>query len=193
MGVRSAFKEDLQTSSAELVYGEPLRLPGEFFQPSTDATTDLTDFTARLRNITQKLQPVPTSRHGQKKTFMFKDLASSTHVFLREDAVRGALKPAYRGPHAVIERGEKFFKIRVNGKTVTVTVDRLKPAYLFADTTPDSRTLAEKQADPVKEKREPAERKEIHERDHKKERDNEEEVRHTRSGRRVRFPDFYRP
>ncbi|GFV94621.1 uncharacterized protein TNCV_3826881 [Trichonephila clavipes] len=33
LGIRSVFKEDLQSSSAELVYGEPLRLPGEFIFP----------------------------------------------------------------------------------------------------------------------------------------------------------------
>ncbi|GFR09961.1 uncharacterized protein TNCT_692641 [Trichonephila clavata] len=33
LGIRSVFKKDLQSSSAELVYGEPLRLPGEFISP----------------------------------------------------------------------------------------------------------------------------------------------------------------
>ncbi|GFT22089.1 uncharacterized protein TNCV_3271441 [Trichonephila clavipes] len=33
LGFRSVFKEDIQFSSAELVYGEPLRLPGEFISP----------------------------------------------------------------------------------------------------------------------------------------------------------------
>ncbi|KAL0809250.1 hypothetical protein ABMA28_011469 [Loxostege sticticalis] len=41
LGIRSSFKEDLQTSSAELVYGEPLSLPGEFFGHNVDkCTTD---------------------------------------------------------------------------------------------------------------------------------------------------------
>jgi transposase InsO family protein len=30
LGIRSSLKADLQASSAELVYGEPLRIPGEF-------------------------------------------------------------------------------------------------------------------------------------------------------------------
>lgn len=49
LGMRSAYKEDLQTSSAELLYGENLRLPGEFFQSRTGTTsvTDMADFTAR--------------------------------------------------------------------------------------------------------------------------------------------------
>jgi hypothetical protein len=33
-GFRTAFKEDLQASVAELVYGEPLRIPGELPTPS---------------------------------------------------------------------------------------------------------------------------------------------------------------
>ncbi|CAK1584822.1 unnamed protein product [Parnassius mnemosyne] len=51
LGIRSAFKEDLQSSSAELVYGEPLRLPGEFFDPTINVMSDITDFTARLHNF----------------------------------------------------------------------------------------------------------------------------------------------
>jgi hypothetical protein len=35
LGIRTAFKEDLQASVAELVYGEPLRLPGELLTPGT--------------------------------------------------------------------------------------------------------------------------------------------------------------
>jgi hypothetical protein len=34
LGIRSAWKEDLKVSSAELEYGFPLLLPGEFFAPS---------------------------------------------------------------------------------------------------------------------------------------------------------------
>jgi transposase InsO family protein len=34
LGIRTAYKEDLQTSVAELVYGEPLRIPGELPTPT---------------------------------------------------------------------------------------------------------------------------------------------------------------
>ncbi|GBP70477.1 hypothetical protein EVAR_56144_1 [Eumeta japonica] len=61
---------------------------------------------------------------------------SSTHVFLREDRRRGALQPAYSGPHKVIQRNDKVFKIAVKGKEVTVSLDRLKPAYILADSSP---------------------------------------------------------
>ena len=35
LGLRSAPKDDLQASSAELVYGQPLRVPGEFLPDAT--------------------------------------------------------------------------------------------------------------------------------------------------------------
>lgn len=176
LGIRSSFKEDLQASSAELVYGEPLRLPGEFFGHKVDnCTTDFTDFSARIRSFANNLQPVPTSHHSTKKVFIYKDLSSCSHVFLREDALRGALQPAYTGPHEVIGRHAKIFKILVKSKVVSVSIDRLKPAYILADntqldnptpkplpTTESSRAIL------------PAERT-------------------TRSGRKVRFPDYYRP
>lgn len=172
LGIRSSYKEDLKASSAEIVYGETLRLPGEFFNPTTDTTTDITDFTARLRAITERLRPVPASRHGTKATFIFKDLAKTTHVFLREDAVRGALKSAYTGPHTVLERGDKVFKIMYNGKPVTVTIDRLKPAYILQESEDNSTNDEEIHSEPEKEK---------------------EIINKTRSGRHVKFPSYYRP
>jgi hypothetical protein len=33
-GIRTAYQEDLQSSAAELVYGEPLRIPGELLVPA---------------------------------------------------------------------------------------------------------------------------------------------------------------
>jgi hypothetical protein len=35
LNIRTAFKEYLQSSAAVLVYGEPLRLPGELLVPAT--------------------------------------------------------------------------------------------------------------------------------------------------------------
>lgn len=133
LGIRSAFKEDLQASSAELLYGEPLRLPGEFFDPSVSGTTDLSDFTARLNSFASRLKPVPASRHSNPSTFIFKELTNADHVFLRDDTSRSPLQPVYSGPHKVLERGDKTFKILLKGKPVVVSMDRLKPAYILAD------------------------------------------------------------
>lgn len=173
LGIRTSFKEDLQSSAAELVYGEPLRLPGEFFGHKVDGcTTDITEFSARIRSFANKLQPVPTSHHSNSKIFIYKDLDSCSHVFLRDDAVRAALQPAYTGPYLVVERSAKTFKINAKGKVVTVSVDRLKPAYILAQ--PNELLPVNPQPPPPVSPSENTEKT-------------------TRSGRVVRFPDFYRP
>ncbi|GBP75971.1 Uncharacterized protein K02A2.6 [Eumeta japonica] len=108
LGVRSAYKDDLKASCAELVYGETLRLPGEFISPSPTKITDISDYIARLRSFVQKLQPFPVSRHDERTTFVYKDLATTTHVFLREDTIRSSFQPAYTGPHEVLKEGQNL-------------------------------------------------------------------------------------
>lgn len=162
LGVRSAFKEDLQASSAELVYGEPLRLPGEFFEPTVSGTTDISDFSARLRSFAEKLRPIPASRHGKARVFIYKELETCDHVFLRDDTSRGSLTPAYSGPHKVVSRSHKVFKILVNNRETTVSIDRLKPAFILSVQNEDPPPVVPQNYV-------------------------------TRSGRQVRFPDYYRP
>lgn len=52
------------------------------------------------------------------------------YVFLRRDAVKKPLTPAYSGPHKVISRAPKYFTIIINNKPNNVCIDRVKPAFL---------------------------------------------------------------
>lgn len=133
LGMRAALKEDLQVSSAELVYGEPLCLPGELFVSSspTDRVEDMTNFAVQLRHHMARLRPTPASRHGQRSTFVSKDLESASHVFLRDDTIRPSLKPPYSGPHKVVARKDKTITIIVGDRSVQVSLDRVKPAFLL--------------------------------------------------------------
>ena len=65
-------------------------------------------------------------------------LMSAVFVFVRHGARRTPLTRPYDGPFRVLEKGEKFFRIKVGAKEQVVTVDRLKPAFGFADPTPPS-------------------------------------------------------
>jgi hypothetical protein len=65
--------------------------------------------------------------------FVFRELASTPCVFLRNDTVKGLLQPLYEGPYKVIERGDKSFKILVVNKNTIVSIDRLKPAFIIPD------------------------------------------------------------
>ncbi|KAL0867492.1 hypothetical protein ABMA27_008276 [Loxostege sticticalis] len=77
LGIRSAWKDDIKSSTAELVYGEPLRLPGEFFTPTPNVSHDPTSFTSRLRLHMARLTPEPASRHSTKTFYVPKDLATA--------------------------------------------------------------------------------------------------------------------
>ena len=94
LGIRSAYKEDLIASATELVYGERLRIPGEFLMPTT-RKGDPQPFTQRLYRRINDLRPTPAARLSTQASFIHKDLKDSTHGFLHQDTARRALQPPY--------------------------------------------------------------------------------------------------
>jgi len=171
LGIRTAYKEDLQSSAAELVYGEPLRVPGELLLPAAPRF-EASTFIEQLRRHMDQLRPTPAARHASPATFIHKDLRDSTHVFLRQDSIRRALEPPYTGPHKVIARTDKTLTIVVRGRQVNVSADRVKPAYVLDGTQHDTSSLpsAQPRSDPEK----PV--------------STTRPTQTTRSGRTVRFP-----
>ena len=137
LGIRTALKADLQCSTAELVYGTTLRLPGEFFDSeSSTALADPADYVTRLKLVMSKLKATPVRKQTPRKTHIHGDLSSSTHVFIRRDRVKTSLQKPYDGPYKVLERGDKYFTVEVRGKQDVVSLDRLKPAHMDLLPTP---------------------------------------------------------
>ncbi|BHF78535.1 hypothetical protein SprV_0602164800 [Sparganum proliferum] len=128
LGIRSALKPDLDCSAAELVFGATVRLPGEMISPTPQsAVEDPTNLLHRLRQFMRTLSPVP-SRSSASPSYLEKDLATCSHVYLRCDRVRRPLEPPYDGPFRVISRGTKNFRIQRGTREEVVSVDRLKAA-----------------------------------------------------------------
>ena len=129
LGIRTAPKEDLRTSSAKLVYGVSLTVLGDFVAaPNTTASP----YTL-LRTLHSKVQgfmPVPTSQHGTQSSSVPSILHSSQYVFVRCDCHRSPLERPYEGPFRVITSSPKVFTIERGGKLETISIDRLKPARL---------------------------------------------------------------
>ena len=119
LGIRTAYKEDLQLSAAELVCGEPLRAPGKLLAPSAP-TIEPSAFIQQLHRRIEQLRPTPTAHHSYPATFINRDLKDLTRVFLRQDAIRRALDPPYSVLHKVVARTDKTFKIIVCGREVAV-------------------------------------------------------------------------
>ena len=91
LGIRTALKEDIHCTSAELVYGTNLCLPGEFFDQ--DTTDDQAVYVVNLISFMQQLKATPVCSHPQQKVHISKALASCTHVLVHCDAIRKPLQP----------------------------------------------------------------------------------------------------
>jgi len=128
MGLRATYKEDLDATPAEMVFGTTIRLPGEFLAKNEKSCL-ISEFANELRRVMDQLRPVPASKHCQEKFFVQKDLSTCTHVFVRDDKVRPALKQPYDGPFKVIRRDSKGFDVDIQGKVVKVSVNRIKAAF----------------------------------------------------------------
>jgi transposase InsO family protein len=132
LGIRTAPKEDLGASPAELVFGSPLTVPGEFLG-GEENDPDTARFLRQLRERVDNLTPTPTSAHGSRTTNVPDPLQSATFVFVRKDGYKPPLSPKYDGPFKVLERGPKVFKLQLGTRTDLVSIDRLKTAITDKD------------------------------------------------------------
>ena len=131
LGIRTSLKEDIHCSSAELVYGTTLRVPGEFFSRiGDDMLADPTTYVTRLKPAMQRLNTPPVRKQLQRNVYVSRDINGCTHVFVRRDSIRKPLQCPYDGPYKVIERTAKHFTVNIKGRPEVVSLDRLKPAYL---------------------------------------------------------------
>ena len=131
LGIRSSWRVDPGCSPAELVYGSTLRIPGQFLQPR-DARTMEPDlpFLRELQRTMRSLQPPPARFHGNQTTYVPSSLASADYVYVRRDSHRHPLQRPYDGSYRVLDKKEKHFTLDVRGRRETVSIDRLKSAFV---------------------------------------------------------------
>ena len=118
-------------SSAELVYGAPITVPGEFFHTHS-SQRDHQSQLQQLRKQVGDFVPVPTSQHahGVVPSSQPSSLKQTKFVFIRRDSHRSPFQRPYEGPFKVLQSGDKTFTIDVSGRKETISVDRLKPAHI---------------------------------------------------------------
>ncbi|GFX04352.1 retrovirus-related Pol polyprotein from transposon 17.6 [Trichonephila clavipes] len=130
LGLRASLKEDILCTPAELVLGTTIRLPGEMFD-SSKPDDDVVNFVSKLKSHMQSLHPKPPKHHGKRPVFIHPGLLEATHVFLRRDMLRRPLQQPNDGPFKVLQRKDKVFFLDINGKRVSVSIDRCKPAFFL--------------------------------------------------------------
>ncbi|XP_058801476.1 uncharacterized protein LOC131670116 [Phymastichus coffea] len=136
LGIRSALKEDIKATSAEMVYGETLRLPFKLLSSNLENKNlgDPSSFLSSLREFMSRLRPTPASRHCQPGVFVFKELSKCSHAFLKQGPFLKALQPPYTGPYEVMDRNAKTITLKIcNNKPTKVSIDRVKPAFILQD------------------------------------------------------------
>ncbi|XP_026462242.1 uncharacterized protein LOC113381244 [Ctenocephalides felis] len=118
VGIRNAYKPDIKTSAAEMVYGEPLRLPGEFFElyKNPQNLRHPADLLSRLREHVAHLQPRPTNMHEYFPPRRYYQEVTPN-----------------QGPYEVLKRDDKTVTIRTQRGSTRMSIDRIKPAYIIVD------------------------------------------------------------
>lgn len=136
LGLRSTFEPDIEATSAELVYGSTLRLPGEFIT-TDDNKLPPDEFVKRFTIAMRDIQPAAANHHNTTfKPFVSPKLIDATHVFIRDDTVRPSLKQPFDGPFKIRQKNDKYFIVIRNGKENKISIDRLKPAFMDNDDIP---------------------------------------------------------
>jgi hypothetical protein len=102
LGLRAALKDASAISSAEMVYSEPLTLPGDFVDSSTLPPDS---FMQQLRDKMFRFQPppmrqVPDRQASQEEATLHK----ADPVYIKWGAVASSISPLYSDPYQVISR-----------------------------------------------------------------------------------------
>ena len=131
LGLRITPKEDLDgVSPAEMVYGQPLTIPGDVIQ--TGPQEQVSQHLRELRAQVESFRPKSTSAHGAQTTGFHvpKALETAQYVYIRRAEAKKSLQTPYTGPYAVIARNDKWFDVQLGTRTERISIDRLKVAHV---------------------------------------------------------------
>jgi hypothetical protein len=114
MGLHAAPKEDSAVSSAELVTGTPLILPGQLLYLQDPQRVDVPPPPTRPETYVAAADTRPAH------------IAQAEQVYMRVGGQQKPLAAPYAGPFLLISKGPKTFTIQVGKRQEAISVDRLK-------------------------------------------------------------------
>ena len=128
LGLRTAPKEDLEASAAEMVYGSTLTVPGDLLQTSSDVP--VSQHLRQLREVVGNFRPKPVAHHGAENNPVHvpRSIQNASYVYIRKDGYRAPLEPPYHGPYRVLSKNDKYYTVQLGDKQDNVSLDRLKAA-----------------------------------------------------------------
>ena len=133
LGLRSAPKEISGHSSAEAVYGQPLKLPGEQLGGAEEGPEV---FASKLVSEDPPPTVQPRTWAQVAATPPKTHLMQCKFVYIRKGGTVPPLSSLYEGPFEVVQHGLKYFVVKIGGREEKVSVDRLKPHLGAVDPSP---------------------------------------------------------
>jgi hypothetical protein len=122
LGLRAAPREDSGVSVAELVYGSPLSLPGQFL---TAAEPMPSSFVHQLQSSVPCIADMSGCSAAPPPPPAA--LRAAKFFYVRSPPLLPSLSPLYRGPYRVRAPGSKYFVVDIGGIPKAVSVDNIKP------------------------------------------------------------------
>lgn len=104
LGMRTAYKDDIKATSAELVYGQPLRLPGEFFGEEEKKNNPSSDFVQHLSETMSRLKTTTSFAPQKYKSFRIQSVSA---LYTRICAHRCSQETALAALRRTVRGGEK--------------------------------------------------------------------------------------
>ncbi|XP_054259617.1 uncharacterized protein LOC128984334 [Macrosteles quadrilineatus] len=187
LGLRSYIIPEHNVTAAEMTLGQSIRLPCDLFQTTEDTSTNVPDLVYNLKRKMNDLKPIEAKYHSSKKVFVHPELRTSNHVFVRHDSSRRPLQAVYDGPYQVVSRSDKWFTILTPRGPTSISINRLKPAFLLQDSMNDT-TINVRKND-----MQPRETQVDKTKDRNEDVDLKKTLIFTRSGRSVHPPHRYVP
>ena len=138
LGLRNASRGDTSTSTAEVLYSTPLRVPGMCFQDAQPVRHSAKEQLELARSNAAAFLPNTLDlRRFRESPFVAKSLRTG-FVFIRDDRLgKPSLAPHYTGPYEVKARNweNNTFTLKVGKKEESVSVARLKAANMPGEAT----------------------------------------------------------
>ena len=128
LGLRAAANLETGVSPSLLVTGQQPALPGQLVVERSNID-NASSFGRELSSAMANQRFVENPWHDKKKSRarVPDDLWTAKRVLVRADKVQPSLAPKYTGPYRVLHRWRKVFRLQLDNKSDSVSIDRLRP------------------------------------------------------------------
>ena len=129
LSINSMHRRELGCSSADIVFFQSLRLPGDMFLPTRNENAFSATLIGQMRRFAASIRPSSTRVEQSRKIYMPPELKTCSHIFVKQDPIKPNLTPPYSGPYLVVSRTDKTFRVLNNDRIMSVAINNVKPCF----------------------------------------------------------------